>query len=217
MRITLASTILAGLLWALTASPLRADTQLGLAVGDDGVKSFYLAVGDYYRAPEKEVVVVRERSVPDDELPVVFFLARRASVSPQVIVDMRLGGKSYMDISLHYGLSPEIFYIPVAVDPGPPYGKAYGYYKNKPRKQWKEIRLGDSDIVNLVNLRFLSEHYSCAPDKVIRLKSQGKDFVDIQKTIKNEKSSSEKAAKSKGGHKSDNKKSHKKGQGNHQK
>ncbi len=168
----------------------QADVNVGLNIQDGEVRSFYLAVGDYYGVPERSLVVVRERHIPDDEVPVVFFLAREARVGPDVIVNLRLSGKSWMDITLHYGLSPQIFYVPFSVDPGPPYGKAWGYYKKRPKNKWKEIRLVDADIVNFVNLKFVSGHYGYPPEQVVKMRSGGKKFVAIHSEIKKGKEKS---------------------------
>lgn len=162
----------------------KAGVDIGVQFGDEGLRGFYLAVGDYYRVPQREVVIIRERGIPHEELPVVYFIAGRARVAPGIIVDLRLGGMSWMDITLRYGLSPEIYYVPVSVSPGPPYGKAYGYYKNKPRKEWKKIVFEDIDIINLVNLKFTSEHYKYSPNEVIKMREEGKNFVVINDEIK---------------------------------
>lgn len=168
--------------------PAKAGVSAGIAINDDGLRSFYLSVGDYYSVPEREVIVVRERRIPDDELPVVFFLASRAHCSPSVIVDMRLGGMSWDRITLHFGLGPEIYYVPVAVPvSGPPYGNAYGYYKKWPRNQWSKIRLSDGDVVNLVNLRFISDHMGVPPHEVIKMRGSGKHFSAIHKEVKSSK------------------------------
>ncbi|MEW5994683.1 MAG: hypothetical protein AB1744_09825 [Candidatus Zixiibacteriota bacterium] len=164
-----------------------ADVSLGLTVGEEGLKSFYLAIGEHYQAPEKDIVVLREKKIPDEEMPVVFFLARHAEVDPAVIVTLRLGGKSWMDICLHFGLSVDIFYVPVKSDPGPPYGKAYGHYKKRKQDKWGEIRFSDIDIVNLVNLKFICERYGYSPDEVIKLRGSGSSFVDINFKIKAQK------------------------------
>jgi hypothetical protein len=157
----------------------------GVSIGDDGVKGFYLAVGDFYRVPERDVVRVRERRVRDDELPVVFFLATRAQVAPDVIIDLRIGeGRSWLEIGARYGLGPEVYYVPLERDPGPPYGKAYGYYKNKPRKSWNEIALSDADIVNLVNLKFVSGQYGYSADQVAAMRAKGDNFVNIHGKVK---------------------------------
>jgi len=159
--------------------------------------SFYLGIGNYYKVPQTQVVVVRGRGIPDDELPVVFFISSRARIRPETVVKLRLGGLSWMAISLRYGLGPDIYYSPAddAVLKNPPYGKAYGYYKNKPRRKWKEIVLGDDDIINLVNLRFVSEHYGYSPAEVVRLRSSGEKFGAIHSELKGGKN---KSGKSKG-------------------
>ncbi len=88
-----------------------------------------------------------------------------------------------MDITLHFGLAPDIYYIPVKSVSGPPYGRAYGHYKNKHRKDWHKIRLVDSEVVDLVNLRFMSEHYGRPPEEVMRMRSGGKSFVMINSEL----------------------------------
>jgi hypothetical protein len=77
-----------------------------------------------------------------------------------------------------------VYYVPVAVAPGPPYGKAYGHYKKKHRNEWKTIVLTDADIVNLVELRFLSEHYHVAPERIIELRGSDRDFVAIHADVR---------------------------------
>jgi hypothetical protein len=188
MRTLLITIIVTVMLLPLTTSIARADVSVGLSADENGINEFHLAIGDFYRVPEKEVIVVRERNIPEDELPVVFFIAQRARVRPETIVDMRLKGDSWMDITQHFGLGPDIFYIPVKEVSGPPYGKAYGNYNNRPRKEWKQIRLDDDDIVNLVNLRFMSKHYGYAPEQVMRYRSNGDDFLKIDADIRQEKS-----------------------------
>lgn len=160
------------------------EVNVLMKAGADGLKEFYLAVGDYYKAPEKDVVVIHDRGIPDDEIPVVYFIARRANVEPSAIIKLRLGGESWMAISLHYGLAADVYYVAYKGDPGPPYGKAYGYYHKRPRKEWREIRLADADIVNLVNLRFLSTHYGYSPDEIMKMRSGGENFVKINGKVK---------------------------------
>jgi hypothetical protein len=165
-----------------------AEVNVGGSIGDEGISNFYVAVGDYYNVPQREVIVIRERGIPYEEIPIVYFIARRANVLPGRIIDLRLRNNSWMDIISQLGLSPEIFYVPVdVVVSGPPYGKAYGYYRNKPRGSWKTIVLRDYDVINLVNLRFISEHYGYPPGRVIEMRSKGRDFLFINDEVKKEK------------------------------
>lgn len=162
----------------------RAEVTVGATIDNDGLKEFHLAIGRQYNYSEKEILAIEKRQIPEDELPVVFFLARRAQVTPMTIAKLRLGGQSWWDIAIHYGLSPDIFFVSLDVDPGPPYGRAYGLYKDKAKHHWKNVRLEDVDVINLVNLRFISERYKKAPGEVIRLRARGDDFVRIHTEVK---------------------------------
>jgi hypothetical protein len=160
----------------LISTGAQAQTAFSVAahIGD-----FHVAVSNYYHVPQREVILVRERRIRDDELPVVFFIAQRARVAPATIVDLRLRGLSWWDISVHYGIGPEVYYVPVAVAPGPPYGKAWGHYKKKHKKNWNTIVLSDDDVVNLVQVRFISDHYHIAPERVIESRGKHRDYVGV--------------------------------------
>jgi hypothetical protein len=163
---------------------IRADVNLVVDGDENGIRTFQLAVGDFYKVSEHDVTVARQRQIPNEEIPVVFFLAQRAGVDPTLIIDLRLGGRSWMDITYYYGMGADIYYVKSKPASGPPYGKAIGYYKNVPHKEWKYIKLANEDVINLVNLRFISSYYGCPTDKVMKMRSNGKTFVDINKDIK---------------------------------
>lgn len=183
MRICTCTRVLVLSLAALALGAGRASAQTAFSVSAR-IGDFHVAVANYYQVPEREVVVIRERRIPDDEIPVALFIARQARVPWERVVDMRIRGMSWWDISVRFGLGPEVYYVPVAVDPGPPYGRALGHYKKKHRKQWTTIVLTDADVINLVELRFLSEHYRLAPERVIELRERDSDFVAVHAQIR---------------------------------
>lgn len=191
MRIVIIFLVLIMVMLGNTIPRARAEAgvDLGISIGEEGLRSFSLSVGDYYRVPQREVVVIRGRGIPYEEMPVVLFIAGRAHVAPGVIVGLRLRGMSWMDITFHYNLSSEIYYVPLKAAPGPPYGRIYRHYKKWSRKEWKKVRLGDDDVVNLVNLKFASEHYGYPPEEVIKMRSGGRNFVEINEEIKRGKES----------------------------
>jgi hypothetical protein len=172
------------LMSAPTASAQNVSAGVSITSGHN---SFSLAIGDYYRVPESRVVYVRDHyRIRDEELPVVFFLASRAHVDPQVIIDLRIGHQmSWPDITFHYGLTPEIYYVPVT-RVGPPYGNAYGHYK-KHKKDYKKVVLVDDDVVNLVNLRFMSEYHGQAAEVVMDRRGRGERFVVMNDEFREEK------------------------------
>jgi hypothetical protein len=163
-----------------------ADT--GVSPGDEALSGFLLAVGDYYRIPQKEIIIIRERGIPPYEIPVALFIAKRAHVAPEIITDFRLRDNAWLYTTLRFGLGPEIFYVPVGVVVrDPPYSRVYKSYNHKPRKEWKTIVLRDDDIVNLVNLKLMSEHHRYPPEKIIKMRSEGREFVSINDEIRKEK------------------------------
>jgi hypothetical protein len=183
MNVRTISQWLATLLCSLLPVTAYSGVSVGVTATDQGLNSFYLAVGDFYSCPQQQVLAVKSHVHSEDELPVVFFFARSAHVSPDAIIALRTEGKSWMEITLHFGFSPEIFYVPVQGTPGPPYGKAYGHYKNHKKSEWREIRFSDADVVNLVNLKFVSEHYDYAPEDVMKQRGSGKGFATISRDI----------------------------------
>lgn len=175
------------ILVALSIGSVSAEVNVGVSIDKDGINGFYLAIGEHYQVAEKEIVIARERSVPAEDLPVVFHLARHAGVSHQKVITLRLKGMSWIDITFHYGLTAEIFYVPIKHKPGPPYGKAWGHFKKGKHRDWKAVRLADPDIVNYVNLKFLTDRYGYSPEDVIKMRAKGDSFVNINGKIKKAK------------------------------
>jgi hypothetical protein len=147
--------------------PLAAQVQAGATFSGDGLSSFFVSIGSYYHVPEREVVVVHERSVPPEEVPVVFFVAQRARVAPAVVVDLRRHGLSWADIAFHFRLDPDIYYF----NGGPPYGKAHGYWKKHPPR--------DVEVIDAVNVHFLSEFHGVTPDMVRDERRHGRSYVIV--------------------------------------
>lgn len=166
--------VLALLAGCLSLSSGAADFDIGISGSERGIDGFTLSIGNYYRVPVRDIIVI-ERSIPRDELGVVYLLAARSHRSPSFIVDLRLGGYSWWDITFRLGLDPHTLYV---VDSRrysePPYGKAYGYYK-----EGKKYRLRDDEIVELSNVRFLSKYYGVSVDDVIDRRRAGEHYSKI--------------------------------------
>ena len=198
-RYLMSKVVLAIVVCLLVLSPLsnrcQAEVNLGISVDEDGVKGFYLAIGEHFEVDARRVTAVKKAEIPDEEMPVVFYLAKRCFVSPSIIIRHRHNGLSWMDISLKYGLTAEIFWVDLKQTPGPPYGKAWGHFKKKKKKdQWGSIRLSDVEIVNFVNLKFISEHHGYSPDQVVKMRGQGTSFAKINGKVKKAKAPKAKLA-----------------------
>lgn len=156
---------LVGLVFS-SASAL-AQVQAGATFSGDGLRSFYFAIGNYYNVPQTEVTLVRERQLPPDEIPVVCYLAKRARVQPVVVVDLRQRGLSWVDIAARYRLEPDIYFF----RGGPPYGKAHGYWKKHPPR--------DVEIIESVNVHFLSDYHHVSPDVIVTEKSRQGSYAVV--------------------------------------
>jgi hypothetical protein len=165
MNKTIACLIFAAL--GLSTLSRAAQVEARADFSGDGLRSFYFAVGNYYHVPERQVDLVRDRALPPDEVPVAFFVAQRAGVNPTVVVDLRRRGVSWADIALHFHFGPDIYYF----RDGPPYGKAYGYWKNHPPR--------DAEVIDAVNIHFLSEYHHVTPELVRTERSRRGNYAVV--------------------------------------
>lgn len=147
--------------------------DIGISGSNGKVDGFTLSIGDYYQVPYRDVVVVEKR-IPRDELGVVYYLSRHAHRDVSFVTDLRLRGLSWWDITLRLGLDPRVLYVVETRRAyGPPYGRAYGHHSKH--------RLHDREIVDLVNVRFLSDYHRISPDEVIERRRGGDRFDRIDR------------------------------------
>ncbi|HEX5623717.1 MAG TPA: hypothetical protein VFX57_04680 [Sulfuricurvum sp.] len=177
-NLVIAALIAVGMNGSLEAS----DFDIGISGSERGIDGFSLSIGDYYHVPRNEILLI-ERSVPRDEMSVVYFLARESHRDARYISNLRLRGLSWWDISLRLGLNPHNLYV---VDSrrysGPPYGRAYGYHN-----EGRQHRLQDHEIVELVNVRFLSRYHGVSVDEVIDRRRSGERYMHINDAYRGQK------------------------------
>ena len=79
----LMAVLLAAIMLAIAALVIESDLgmDVGISMGEEGLRRFFLAVGDHYRVPQGEVIIIRERGFNPVEVPVVLFLANRANIN----------------------------------------------------------------------------------------------------------------------------------------
>ena len=126
-------------------------------VASDYTGDYREAAADYYDVTIETVSVVAKTGIAEDELPVAFFIAASAEVSPVTVANERAQGGSWHDVGNSHGVHAGDFYVPpsgqLSVDA---FIKIYGRYKGAKRHEFHRIKLMDQDIINLVNLRFIS-------------------------------------------------------------
>jgi hypothetical protein len=169
---------LAGFLIIPLSQSYAKDLDIGVSIRNDNLRDFYFSIGDYYSVPVEEVVVVKKRApfILEEEIPILFLIVREAAVEPDLIIKLRRDGYSWHEIMLKFGLKPERVFEKYIVVYGPPYGKAWGYNKNHPRKV---VILHDRDLIELSNIKFLSEYYYKRPEVVVEYKRKYPTYIDV--------------------------------------
>ena len=66
------------------------------------------------------------------------------------------------------GVRPDVLFYGIDRDPGPPYGRAWGYWRHNPR----HVRLSDGDISGLVQVQIGARSARVAPYDVARARDK---------------------------------------------
>ena len=163
-----------GLILCAAPLPASAGTSFDFLFSMDRVSNdrqmfLNVAVSNYgYDRVALEPVLPRMQYV-DADLPVVLFLAHECGRPPGYIVDLRAQGLSWSVVFNRVGVRPDVLFYGIDQDPGPPYGRAWGYWRKNPRG----VRLSDSDISGLVQVQIGARTARMAPYEVARGRGRG--------------------------------------------
>ncbi len=162
----------------LAAAPAQAgvDVEFGanVPIGDDANLFFHISS----RCFDQDMRVVQEygpRFSRPDDFAVALFISQRSGRPFDMIFQLRQGGLSWWDVGVRVGVPVDAWFVPVAVDPGPPYGRAYGYWKKHQADPRYKFRLKDSDVRNLVALHAVHDYYGVSPERAMALRAEGYD------------------------------------------
>lgn len=164
------------LLLLAVPAPVRAgvDIDFGASVdlGDDA--SLYFAISSRYF--ERDRAAVERLSVryehPDD-LAVSLQIARYSGREPEAIFRLRREGLTWWEISLQLGVPSDVWFVETRRDPGPPYGKAYGYWKKHRGGREHEMALSDVEVRHLMAVRMIHEYYGISVEAAMELRAGG--------------------------------------------
>ena len=151
----------------LAATPAQAgiDVDLGASFHLGNDTDVYLAISSRYFDRDRHVVDrVAVRYHNPDDVAVALFLSRHSGRSGDDIYRLRREGVSWWDISVRLGVRPDVWFVPVHHKPGPPYGNAYGHWKNRNKNKHHHFVLSDSDTRNLVAVRTIHEYYGVSAE-----------------------------------------------------
>ena len=160
------------------AAPAQAgfDVDFGAAVrvGDDTDLYFQIS-SRYFDRDRATVERWGSRFASPDDLAVALFIGRHSGASLDGILDMRRRGMSWWSISVRLGVPMDAWFVPVRQTPGPPYGKAYGYWK-KHGGNPRAVELTDADVSGLVAVRVLHEYFDMPVEAAMERRAGGRDL-----------------------------------------
>ncbi len=199
MRRVLSSCLAPLFLCAGLATPLAADVDwfagLRISTGDRS----YLSVSAAHFGSDRHQTVAAARRLPRPEadLPVLLFLAHESGRPLSFVLDLRLGGLSWWEVRARLGVPAHRVLVELPRDPGPPYGKAWGYYKKHPRGGKRAVVLSDGDFADWVGVRVLSQTYGMDPMAVLEARRSGMSLGQV--TVRHQKEKAAAAASGRSG------------------
>jgi hypothetical protein len=176
LTVVLSLIALLGMAVFAAAAQAGTDVNLGASVKLWDDEDIYFAVSARYFDRDGDDVRRWSRNcLKSDDLAVALFLARQCGRSPDFVLTLRREGATWWDISVGLGVDVDVWFLPVEDDPGPPYGKAYGHWKNgrKAKKRWA---LSDEDCRHLVAVRVLHEYYGISVEAAMEWRAEGKEL-----------------------------------------
>ena len=172
----LAFALLAGAVTAPTYAGI--DIDFGVAAEIDDRTDLYFSISSRYFDQDRDTVSrwgARYRD-PDD-LAVVLFIRKHTGRSFDELYALRQQrGLTWWEIGVRFGMPADAWFVPVKRDPGPPYGKAYGHWKNHKHDRGAPVVLSDADVRNLVAVRMVHEYYGVSVDVAMEWRSGGQDL-----------------------------------------
>jgi hypothetical protein len=136
---------------------------------DDAAQNAQLFAGlaQQYGVPASEVAAIHQDGIPVSEVSVVLFIAARAHVVPDEVVGLRRSGMTWLDITLHYNLSPGIFYVPIEREAAPAFDSVFLEFSVWPRWRWHSIVWHDWDFIAAANFGFYCTYWGVTPEVVV--------------------------------------------------
>jgi hypothetical protein len=179
------------------AAAIDVDWFGGITLSDGDRTYLNISAAHFGSERDETVRTARRLHDPERDLPVLLFLAAESGRPLSFILDLRLGGLSWWEIRARLGVPAERVIVVLPRDPGPPYGKAHGYYKKHPKGQKAEVVLSDAEFADWVGVRVLSQSYGVEPMVVLEARRAGLEIADV--ALREEKRKKEKAGKSASG------------------
>jgi hypothetical protein len=165
------------------------DINFGASVQLNDRSDLYFSISSNYFNRDRDTLERWGAQFRDpDDLAVALFISGHSERALGEIWKLRHQRRmTWWEISAHYGMSIDVWFVNVKHDPGPPYGKAYGHYKKHKQKHKQKhkhddhatIVLTDFDVRNLVAVRVAHEYYGVSIETAMEWRIDGTNLRDL--------------------------------------
>jgi len=149
-----------------------------------------------YQPPREEVrSIYPKMRTPENDFPVLLFLASEGHVGLAAVWDLRSHGLTWVQVMTRLNIPRERIFVEMPREPGPPYGKAYGHWKKHPRE---EVAVTDDDIRYWTNVRTQARYFGVAPEVVVGWRDSGRTWKSVAASEYREKKGKERKVEAAG-------------------
>lgn len=144
----------------------------------DNDTQVYLHVSNTAFEREKKEVASMYRSIhnPESNLPVVLWIASQSDASVARVWELRSSGMTWIQVMARLKVPQKRLFLELSRDPGPPYGKAYGHWKNR---RSKKLKVTDDDVYFWVNVHAMSRYFGVSATTVVDWRTSGKTWKAV--------------------------------------
>lgn len=134
---------------------------------------------EYFGCDDDTVAFLVKTKLDPTDIFVLLTIAHFTHHDIHVVANYYRKEHDLSKVSTHFKCKPEVFvaFLPgqVHVGKGPPYGRAYGYYK----KHGRVDSLTHAELRDWVELRLMMDYYHHDPEEALRWKEDGKPFHEF--------------------------------------
>lgn len=171
-------TFLIALIGILALSLARAQAQV-VVVTPAAAWQNYISAD--YGIPASNAVYYQSQLGNWADVATALFVAKVAHTTPERIIQLRMAQTPWSVIAADEHISPNALYIPAVdnttvVRQGPPYGKAWGYWRKHPNNR---VVFTDAQFENRAVLLGTSQFYNIPANTEVQLVQRGTPFNTI--------------------------------------
>lgn len=159
------------------------DIDFGVSVRLGDESDVYVAISSrYFDRSQSHVQRIAVWYEDPDDLAVALQIMRYSGARQRELYELRSGGMSWWEISVRLGVPTDAWFVEVDRDPGPPYGNAYGYWKNQRRgkkHKHRKMQLSDAEMRDLIAVRMVHEYYGVRAEVAMDWRASGRDLSTI--------------------------------------